>query len=81
MSRGGMCGINDNPHYWQTFTQKYPYWRGHRVGQHYDQNFYNRTIAARGKVGSKDSMVSVRLRLLVTACVALELLAPASVAL
>ncbi len=30
-----------NPHYWQTFTQKYPYWRGHRVGQHYDQNFYN----------------------------------------
>jgi hypothetical protein len=30
-----------NPHYWQTFTQKYPYWCGHRVGQHYDQNFYN----------------------------------------
>ncbi|MGO8763039.1 MAG: hypothetical protein ACLP2P_12630 [Desulfobaccales bacterium] len=43
--------------------------------------FIIRTIAARGKVGSKDSMASVRLRLLVTACAALELLAPASVAL
>jgi len=30
-----------NPHYWQNFNQKYPYWRGHRVGQRYDQNFYN----------------------------------------
>ena len=30
-----------NPHYWQNFEQKYPYWRGHHVGQRYDQNFYN----------------------------------------
>ena len=30
-----------NPHYWQSFNQKYPYWREHRVGQRYDQNFYN----------------------------------------
>ena len=31
-----------NPQYWQTFTQKYPYWRDHRHGQRYDQDFYNR---------------------------------------
>jgi hypothetical protein len=30
-----------NPHYWKTFTAKYPYWRGHHPGQHYDQAFYN----------------------------------------
>jgi hypothetical protein len=30
-----------NPHYWRTFQQQYPYWRGHRVGQRYDQTFYN----------------------------------------
>ncbi len=30
-----------NPHYWQSFNQKYPYWRGHHAGQRYDQNFYN----------------------------------------
>ena len=30
-----------NPHYWQSFTQQYPYWRAHQPGQHYDQNFYN----------------------------------------
>ena len=29
-----------NPHYWQNFEQNYPYWRGHRVGQRYDRNFY-----------------------------------------
>ena len=38
-----------NPHYWQTFEQKYPYWRGHRVGQHYDQNFYNKHHRGQGK--------------------------------
>ncbi len=30
-----------NPHYWQSFEQKYPYWHGHHAGQRYDQNFYN----------------------------------------
>ena len=30
-----------NPHYWQSFTQRYPYWRGHQYTQRYDQNFYN----------------------------------------
>jgi hypothetical protein len=30
-----------NPHYWRSFTAKYPYWCGHRVGQRYDQSFYN----------------------------------------
>ena len=29
------------PHYWQNFEQKHPYWRGHRAGRRYDQNFYN----------------------------------------
>ncbi len=30
-----------HPQYRQSFTQKYPYWRDHHYGQHYDQNFYN----------------------------------------
>ena len=30
-----------NPQYVRTFEQKYPYYRGHHAGQHYDQNFYN----------------------------------------
>ena len=30
-----------NPQYVRTFEQKYPYYRGHRAGQHYDQRFYN----------------------------------------
>ena len=38
-----------NPHYWQTFEQKYPYWRGHRVGQRYDQNFYNKYHRGQGE--------------------------------
>jgi hypothetical protein len=37
-----------NPRYWQTFEQKYPYWRGHRVGQRYDQNFYNKYHRGQG---------------------------------
>jgi hypothetical protein len=37
-----------NPHYWKNFEQKYPYWRGHRAGQHYDQNFYNRYHRGQG---------------------------------
>ena len=38
-----------NPHYWQNFEQKYPYWRGHRVGQRYDQNFYNKYHRGQGE--------------------------------
>jgi hypothetical protein len=37
-----------NPHYWQNFEQRYPYWRGHRVGQHYDENFYNKHHRGQG---------------------------------
>jgi hypothetical protein len=39
----------EHPRYYQTFTQKYPYWRGHRYGQRYDQNFYNRYHRAQGE--------------------------------
>jgi hypothetical protein len=38
-----------NPHYWRSFEQRYPYWREHRVGQHYDQNFYNKYHRAHGE--------------------------------
>jgi hypothetical protein len=38
-----------NPQYWQTFTQKYPYWRSHRYGQRYDQNFYNQYHRGQGE--------------------------------
>jgi hypothetical protein len=38
-----------NPQYWQNFTQKYPYWRDHRSGQNYDQNFYNRYHRGQGE--------------------------------
>ena len=37
-----------HPQYWKTFSQKYPYWRNHRYGQHYDQNFYNRYHRGQG---------------------------------
>jgi hypothetical protein len=30
-----------HPHYWESFHRQYPYWRTHRVGHRYDQNFYN----------------------------------------
>jgi hypothetical protein len=29
-----------HPHYWKTFNQNYPYWRGHQHSRRYDQNFY-----------------------------------------
>jgi hypothetical protein len=29
-----------NPHYWENFQRAYPYWRGHREGQRYEQSFY-----------------------------------------
>jgi hypothetical protein len=38
-----------HPQYWQTFANKYPYWRDHRQGQHYDQNFYNRYHRSQGE--------------------------------
>jgi hypothetical protein len=38
-----------HPQYWQTFNQRYPYWRGHRYGQRYDQNFYNRYHRGQGE--------------------------------
>jgi hypothetical protein len=38
-----------NPHYWQTFQQKYPYWRGHRYGRHYDRSFYNKHHRGHGE--------------------------------
>ena len=37
-----------HPQYVQTFTQRYPYWRTHHYGQHYDQNFYNRYHPGQG---------------------------------
>jgi hypothetical protein len=30
-----------HPNHWENFHRNYPYWRGHRQGRHYDQNFYN----------------------------------------
>lgn len=38
-----------NPHHWQSFHQQYPYWRGHRVGQRYDQKFYDQHHHGQGK--------------------------------
>ncbi len=29
-----------NPVYWENFTRVYPYWRGHRQGQSYNERFY-----------------------------------------
>jgi len=31
-----------HPTYWGNFQRRYPYWHGHRPGQHYNQAFYNR---------------------------------------
>ncbi len=31
-----------HPAYWNDFHRRYPYWRGHREGRHYDEAFYNR---------------------------------------
>lgn len=30
----------EHPVYWNNFHRKYPYWRGHKVGHHYDEAFY-----------------------------------------
>jgi len=37
-----------NPQYYQQFQQAYPYWRGHREGQRYDQNFYEQHHSGQG---------------------------------
>lgn len=37
-----------HPQFVQTFTQRYPYWRGHRHGQRYGQDFYNRYHRGQG---------------------------------
>jgi hypothetical protein len=39
---------HQHPQYVQTFSQRYPYWREHHVGQRYDQNFYNRYHQGQG---------------------------------
>ncbi len=31
-----------HPQYWNNFERQHPEWRGHQMGRHYDQNFYNR---------------------------------------
>lgn len=31
-----------HPAYWQNFQRSYPYWREHRVGHRYGQDFYER---------------------------------------
>jgi len=36
------------PNYWNDFQRNYPYWRGHRQGHHYDQNFYNQHNRGQG---------------------------------
>jgi len=37
-----------HPQYWNNFERQHPEWRGHQVGQHYDQNFYNRYHSGQG---------------------------------
>ena len=54
----------NNPHYWKTFEQKYPYWRGHRLVGVMTRIFTISTIVATGKVGIKASR-AVLLALLV----------------
>jgi hypothetical protein len=38
----------EHPKNWENFEHQYPYWRGHRVGEHYDENFYNRYHQGQG---------------------------------
>ncbi len=74
-----MCGINTIRITGRLLPKSIPIGADIGLASTMTRIFIIRTIGARGKVGIKDSMASVRLRLLVTACVALELLAPASV--
>lgn len=43
-----MTWYRGHPHYWQNFTRAYPYWRGHREGQHYDRTFYEQHHRGQG---------------------------------
>ncbi|MGP7987190.1 MAG: hypothetical protein ACLPPL_07075 [Desulfobaccales bacterium] len=36
------------PQYWNNFERQYPQWRGHQMGRHYDENFYNRYNRGQG---------------------------------
>jgi hypothetical protein len=38
----------DHPNYWQNFEREYPYWREHRIGQRYDEDFYKHHHHGRG---------------------------------
>ncbi len=38
-----------NPVYWENFTRVYPYWRGHRQGQSYNERFYEDHHRGQGK--------------------------------
>jgi len=37
-----------HPEYWNNFERQHPEWRGHQIGRHYDQNFYNRYHRGQG---------------------------------
>jgi hypothetical protein len=36
------------PQYWDSFGREYPYWREHRQGQHYSQQFYEQHHSGQG---------------------------------
>ncbi len=61
----------EHPNYQQHFEREYPYWREHRTGERYDENFYNRYHHGRGVVGNslteamnKGSLASIEPNLL-----------------
>jgi hypothetical protein len=37
-----------HPHYWNNFVRKYPHWRHHKQGRHYDVSFYNKYHRGQG---------------------------------
>lgn len=37
-----------HPVYGQNFQRRYPYWRGHQIGRHYGEDFYNRYHPGQG---------------------------------
>ena len=37
-----------HPNYWNNFRSTYPYWRDHRHGHYYNQNFYNQHHRGQG---------------------------------
>jgi len=38
-----------HPVYWEHFHRAYPYWRDHRIGQRYDEGFYNHHHHGQGR--------------------------------